>query len=360
MDVTANPDDAVFRRLAERLDRLPGGFAPTKRGSEITLLKRLFTVEEADLALHLTLDREDASAIAARAGLDTREADRRLLEMARKGLIFAVYPECGPTLYQAVPFVVGIWEFQVNNLSSGLIRNLAVYYGSAGDGAHSASAPQMRTIPINRSIDPDRHALPYEQAHELVASQSRFAVAPCICRAAADVAGKGCGAPREACLVFGDWADYYVRTGRGRAIEAAEVHRVIDMADDAGLVLQPSNSREPAFLCCCCACCCGVLRSLRGNARPADAVASAFIATFHENGCSGCLACIDRCPMAALTAGDARVAFNADRCIGCGLCVTTCPTGSMRLGRRHGARPEVPATLDEAWRAAAHEHRREP
>lgn len=360
MDLTVNPSDAAYRRLAERLDQLPGGFAPTKRGSEITLLKRLFTVEEADLAVRLTLDRESAGTIAARAGLDVDVTDARLHEMARKGLIFAVYPEDGPALFQAVPFVVGIWEFQVNNLSSGLIRNLAVYYGSSTDGPEAASGAQMRTIPINRSIDPERQAMPYEQAHELAAAHTRFAVAPCICRAAADVAGKGCAAPREACLVFGDWADYYVRTERGRAIEASEAHAIIDAADAANLVLQPSNSREAAFLCCCCACCCGVLRSLRGNPRPAEAVVSAFAAEYSEEACSGCLVCVARCPMGAMTAGDGRAELNADRCIGCGLCVTTCPTGAMRLERRTGERRAVPATLDEAWRGAGRGDRKAP
>jgi ferredoxin len=360
VDLTVNPDDAVYRRLAEHLDRLPGGFAPTKRGSEITLLKRLFTAEEADLAVHLTLAREDAATIASRAGIDADGVDARLREMARKGLIFSVYSEGGPTLFQAVPFVVGIWEFQVNNLSSGLIRNLAVYYGSSTDGPEAASGAQMRTIPINRSIDPDRQAMHYEQAHELAAAHARFAVAPCICRAAADVVGKGCAAPREACLVFGDWADYYVRTGRGRAIDASEVHAIIDAADAANLVLQPSNSREAAFLCCCCACCCGVLRSLRGNPRPAEAVASAFTAAYSGDACTGCLVCVARCPMGAMTAGDGMAEFNADRCIGCGLCVTTCPTGAMRLERRHGEGPEVPATMDAAWRAAGRRDRQAP
>jgi electron transport complex protein RnfB len=66
--------DELYQRLAEHLDRLPDGFAPSEIGAEIHLLKRLFTPEEAELAVHLTLDREEAGAIAARAHLPEEEA----------------------------------------------------------------------------------------------------------------------------------------------------------------------------------------------------------------------------------------------------------------------------------------------
>src|SRR5512136_1438757 len=105
-----------YQKLAEHLDRLPGGFASTDPGAALRLLKRLFTPEEAALAIYLALDREDARGIAERAGLPIAETEQRLAVMAEKGLIFSFHPKDGPPLYQAVPFVVGIYEFQVNNL----------------------------------------------------------------------------------------------------------------------------------------------------------------------------------------------------------------------------------------------------
>ena len=60
------------------------------------MLRRLFTPEEAELAVHLTLDREEAKVIADRAGLGLAEAEQRLSEMARKGLIFSIEPKGGP------------------------------------------------------------------------------------------------------------------------------------------------------------------------------------------------------------------------------------------------------------------------
>ncbi|MBN1814850.1 MAG: 4Fe-4S ferredoxin, partial [Anaerolineae bacterium] len=77
----------VYQKLARHLDDLPGGFPPTESGVELHILRRLFTSEEAELALHLTLLPEEPRVIARRAKLTTEEATRRLEEMARKGLI---------------------------------------------------------------------------------------------------------------------------------------------------------------------------------------------------------------------------------------------------------------------------------
>ncbi|MGZ3568162.1 MAG: 4Fe-4S ferredoxin, partial [Thermodesulfobacteriota bacterium] len=79
----------IYERLAQYLDKLPGGFPPSPSGVELRLLKRLFAPKEAKLAVHLTLNREEAMTIAHRAKLDPGEAEQKLREMARKGLIFS-------------------------------------------------------------------------------------------------------------------------------------------------------------------------------------------------------------------------------------------------------------------------------
>ena len=96
--------DEVYQKLAEHLDRLPDGFTPSETGAEIRLLKRLFTHEEAKLAVMLTLNREEAKTIAARAHLPEDETEGRLEEMTRKGLIFSAKTEDGKVQYQAAPW----------------------------------------------------------------------------------------------------------------------------------------------------------------------------------------------------------------------------------------------------------------
>ena len=59
--------EEVYQRLAHFLNKLPGGFPPTEDGLELRILERLFTPEQAELAMHLTLIAEEAPVIARRA-----------------------------------------------------------------------------------------------------------------------------------------------------------------------------------------------------------------------------------------------------------------------------------------------------
>ena len=343
-----------YHRLAEHLNRLPGGFPPSSTGAEIRLLRTLFTPEEANLATHLTLERETAASVADRAGLPLAVAEQRLSGMADKGLIFAVQPDDAPSRYQAVPFVVGIYEFQVNNLSAELLTALDDYWRTQEQEPRPPTIPQMRTIPVHESIELRLEALPYEHVYELVKAHDRYAVAPCICRKSAKIAGDGCDAPEETCLMFDEWADFYVNGGRGRVIDRAEVMEILAKADDANLVLQPTNSKDAAAICCCCGCCCGILGGLKRHPRPSEAVASAFIAQLDPDMCVACWTCLDRFQMQALARGDTHVIYDADRCIGCGLCVSTCPSGALTLTRKPETDHTVPPdTITDTWRIIA-------
>ncbi|MBW1798966.1 MAG: hypothetical protein JRJ21_11355 [Deltaproteobacteria bacterium] len=42
----------VYEKLRDHLDSLPGGFPPTDEGVELRILERLFTTEEAEMAMH--------------------------------------------------------------------------------------------------------------------------------------------------------------------------------------------------------------------------------------------------------------------------------------------------------------------
>lgn len=342
--------EQLYRKLADHLDQLPDGFPPSSTGADLRLLELLFSPAEAELAVYLTLDHEPAATIAARAGLTEVDAAQRLDEMATKGLIFSAQSDADELYYQAAPFVVGIYEFQVNNLNPAFLSALHDYGKTAVDRPEPEAIPQMRTIPVRESIDARLETLTYEQIGAIVAAHTRFAVAPCICRRRANLRGSGCGAPEESCLMFGDWADFYARTGRGRGIDRAEMLTLIARADAANLVLRPSNSQEVSFICCCCGCCCGSLHELQQHPRPADAVASAFVAVLDVEECQGCFTCLERCQMQALVEDGARVALKAERCIGCGLCVTTCPSGALRLDRKpESVLTRAPATIADTW-----------
>jgi NAD-dependent dihydropyrimidine dehydrogenase PreA subunit len=339
----------AYKKLAAHLDNLPGGFTPSDTGAELRLLKRLFTPEEAELSVHLTLEREEAGAVADRAGISVDEAEQRLKAMARKGLIFSVEAEGSSALYQAVPWIIGIYEFQVNKLDKEFVADLNEYRNTMRKDPRPQPLPQMRTIPVGQSIEGNLEVLPYERAEELVKAHKKYAVAPCICRRKAKLMGSGCEAPEETCLYFGEWADYYVRNGLGRYIHRDNLLDILANADKSNLVLQPNNSKEISLLCLCCGCCCGGLLRLKQHPRPSEAIASSFIAAATPETCDGCGTCVGRCQMEALALEDEQVVLNSDRCIGCGLCVSTCPTSSLVLKRKSVSK-RVPLNIAATWK----------
>jgi Na+-translocating ferredoxin:NAD+ oxidoreductase subunit B len=331
----------VYEALATHLDSLPAGFPRTDSGVEMRILRRLFTPADAELAVHLTVIPEEARVVARRAGLVPADAARRLDELDRKGLIMRIEEAGEPPRYMAMQYAVGFWESQVNRLTPELVADAEEYESSYLQPAHWGKAPQMRTIPVHKSIDTRQEILPYEMAEELARGYARLAVVNCICRQAMRLVGRGCGKPEESCLAFGAAADYVVRVGRGRQVSLAETLEILQRADDAGLVLQPGNARNALFLCTCCGCCCGVLRTLKRHPQPARIVSSPFRAQLDAPACNGCGRCTQRCQMDAIQLADKKAQLVVDRCIGCGLCVTTCPTHALSLVRKPAAEQAV-------------------
>jgi H+/Na+-translocating ferredoxin:NAD+ oxidoreductase subunit B len=335
----------IYKKLANHLDNMPGGFPATESGVELRILRRLFTPEEAEMALSLTLLPEEPAHVAKRLHLPEEETTRRLEEMAKKGLIYRIQPKDAPPRYLAWQFVIGIWEFHVNSLDRGLVEDMAEYIPHLLDVKVWKKAPQLRTIPVAQSIPVEHQVMSYENAEALVRSQRRILVAPCICRREKRLAGEGCDKPLESCLVFGGGADYYLKNGLGRLIEQEEALRILKEADRAGLVLQPGNSQKAGSICCCCGCCCGVLRTIKKYPEPAKIISSPFRVSLRAELCNGCGVCPERCQMEALEISDGGVAVDLSRCIGCGLCVTTCPTNALILARKPASeQPDVPET----------------
>ncbi|MCK7503714.1 MAG: hypothetical protein MZV70_06090 [Desulfobacterales bacterium] len=104
-----------------------------------------------------------------------------------------------------------------------------------------------------------------------------------------------------------------VREGWGRAIGQGEALELADLNQKEGLVMRPSNEREPQFLCACCGDCCGLLSVVKAMKRPAD-----FVATNH------------------------RAAAIPEKCVSCGACSPDLPHGCDRPGRafRPARRPK--------------------
>jgi electron transport complex protein RnfB len=112
----------IYEQLACHLDNLPSCLPALDDGIDLELVRQRFTPEEARLALHLTLTPEEPRAIARRAGIPWEEAERRLEQMVRKGLIFSIHSEGGLPHRSAAQYGIGVWQFHVDDLAPGYGR----------------------------------------------------------------------------------------------------------------------------------------------------------------------------------------------------------------------------------------------
>lgn len=324
----------IYERLRRRLDDMATGYPATDGGCEIRILKQLFSEEDAELFLAMDQRPETVREIASRVQADQQTLSVRLEDMARRGLVFRLKEE-GSTRYFPIPFIVGIYEFQLNNLSPDLLKDISEYYLSGlGATFHGSRTPHLRSIPINTRIASGGPIAPYDDAAAIVRGKSRIAVAECFCRKAVRMYGKECGHSMETCIQFDSFADYYVDNGMARYITTEEALGILKRNEEEGLVIHILNSQNVEAMCSCCSCCCGMLISLKLFPAPAREVKSNYLCRVDESLCTGCGACSGRCPVGALRLKDGEVQFRVERCIGCGLCAASCPTGALSLMKK--------------------------
>ena len=326
--------DDIYEELRAKLDDLATGFPATESKIEIKLLKRLFTVEEAELYMQMSPFLEKPADTAKRLERDVAELEPVLERMAQKGHLFRKR-QGERVRYSAVPYVVGIFEHQLGRMDEGFARDHEEYFEAVfGKTIQSFKTPVLRTIPINRQMVADYPVAPFEDVLQIIENQKKIAVAPCVCRTTKKLAGDECDKAVENCFSFGSHAEYYVENGMGRYITVDEARQIVKKNEEEGLVMQPFNSQKIGGMCSCCGDCCGVLRSLKMHPSPAEMVQSNYFARVDEEECTGCETCLERCQIDAIEVEDGIAEIILNRCIGCGLCVTTCPVDAIELTKK--------------------------
>jgi ferredoxin len=345
----------IYRLLARHLDSLPAGFPATESGIELRILRKLFTEAEAEIAIALRMRPEPVGKISQRLAMDPVELAPKLLQMSKKGLIFRL-DKGEAKLYMAAQFVVGIWEYHVNDLDEELIRDVNEYLPQLmAKSWAQMDTQQLRVIPVAESLDSETSIMPYEAAERIVSEQSAIVVAPCICRKEQKMVGAGCDAPMEACFVFGSASTFYKDNGLGREVSQSEALELLQAGLDAGLVLQPSNSQKPINICMCCGCCCQVLKNLKKMPHPAQVIRANYYVEVNADNCVACGDCAERCHMEALVIEDSA-AVDLNRCIGCGVCVPVCDYEALSIQRKDPAEQTLPPeTMVKTFMQMAHE-----
>ena len=303
-------------KLANKISRKKMG---SKKGitifdPEYKILAPVVTQEMAEIALHLEFRiHQTAEDIALLSGKDVDYVHEKLLELSDAGVSF-VNTENGKDVFWHDTWIPGVMEMMANNLANVekhpdiavAFNDYGIVHGPQTAGAFPVGKGLMRVIPIETAINAETRRADYEEISKYLNDNEVFSVSDCACRTARESMGEGCGHLKEdMCIQLGHAAEYYIRTGRGKAITREEAFDIISKAEENGLMHQIPNldgSGKTHAICNCCGCGCFSLRSAEMFYN-ADMVRSNYVAVVNEDKCTGCAECVDYCPTNAVKAG---------------------------------------------------------
>jgi len=320
----------VYERLAKALDKLPNGFPQTPSRVEIRILKKIFSVDEASLASQLGGSMETVEAIARRVGLSEEETSEKLKSMAKRGLLWSSEQK-GKSQYRLAPFIVGIYESQLEDMDHELAHLVEKYMNEGGAVGIMKPQPALhRVVPAQKAVKSE-WILPYDDVKAILLASKAFNVRDCICRVQQDFIGRKCDFPLKICLNF----SRIERPARSGDVSQEEALAILDKAEEIGLVHTVSNvTKGFGYVCNCCGCCCGILRGITDWGIENSVAHANYHSVINQDECLGCGTCIDRCQVHAIREMNGVAVVDLKRCIGCGLCVTGCPNGAAKLERK--------------------------
>jgi Na+-translocating ferredoxin:NAD+ oxidoreductase subunit B len=203
-------------------------------------------------------------------------------------------------------------------------------------------APPVRIVPAYKAIKDIPGVLPHEDMSAMVDAAGLISVVSCSCRKRQEAVGNPCSRSHDMnCIQFNRAAQYTDARGHGKMLSKEEALKLIEEAEDHGLVHQwPNNdSLTTNTLCSCCDDCCIFLLPMREHGVPWTAfyAKSRFEAQNDLDICDGCQDCVERCQFDAITMEKVpghkklKAIVDAELCMGCGVCVLVCEPESLKM-----------------------------
>lgn len=286
----------------------------TEKDPEYLILEPVVTEEMGEVALALEFRKHQTVQQVANICKKSEERTGELLEaLAMAGVAF-VNTENGEDVYWYETWVPGIMEMMVNNLENvkkypqiaEAFNNYGLAKGAKSTGMFPIGVGLMRVIPIETALSGETRHASYEEVSKFLNDHTVFSVSDCACRTVRESMGEGCGHLKEdMCIQLGHAAEYYIRTGRGRAITREEAFDIIKRAEENGLMHQIPNTEgadTTHAICNCCGCSCLSLRGANMFMN-SDMIRSNFVAQINTDNCVACGACVENCPVNALQLG---------------------------------------------------------
>lgn len=200
--------------------------------------------------------------------------------------------------------------------------------------------------------------LPVELIQKAVRDASYITIMNrCICRDAQKCENY----PRDfGCIFIGRGARVLEERQIGRKATVDEALAHIDRGVELGLIghalwieveqyiwgMRNEDMHRFLEICFCCPCCCTALKLAR-NATPLmrrrfqSAGWKAVIRPDAAETCTHCLACLEACPLEAISSLDSVIRIDPDVCAGCGICAVQCPQDIIHLQLRDEIKADI-------------------
>ena len=230
-----------------------------------------------------------------------------------------------------MPFIVGFYEAQLENMDHELAHLVEEYMADGGAAGIMKPQPALnRVIPAQSAVKSE-WILPYDDVKAILMAQKTFRIRDCICRVQQDHIGRRCTFPVKMYLNFSS----VERPPTPNDISKEEALAVLDKSEEIGLVHTVSNiAKGIGYVCNCCGCCCGILRGITDWGIENSVAYANYYSIIDPDECIGCGICVERCQVNAISLEEGVAAVDRERCIGCGLCVTGCPSNAAKLQRK--------------------------
>jgi Pyruvate/2-oxoacid:ferredoxin oxidoreductase delta subunit len=317
--------------LAEKL-----GYRESERFRRV--LKRLMDGEEAEIVASLPCP---VAELAQRLGKREEEVNNILNRLFEKGVIFMTskgywFARDIFQLHDGTATDVrldDVWGRDLLDLWEDFFQ--AEWYADWAKTVQTWNMPVWRVVPAKRAISKGTKLLPSEDVEAIVDKATKLALANCSCRRIAT----RCDLPVEVCLQLNRAAEYAITRGTGRELTKDDAMKVMDIAEEGGLIHSTyNNSAVPNVICNCCSDCCVFYYPLTKYGVLEKGVAkSRFRADVDKATCKGCQTCLERCPFEAVEmvkiSGEKKLKaqVNSEKCFGCGVCAVGCESEAIKL-----------------------------
>ncbi len=209
------------------------------------IIEYLYTEDEARVAFCLPLYPRSASYISIMARLPFDWTEAMLEEMTAKGLVVSLKKN-GRNIYTLPPLFPGLYELTFLKGEEGeWARSLMVLYEEYFERfwrkvyfplgvipKHKA----LRTIPVGKALPDGSKRTSLEEARRIVEVNNQFYVGTCFCRHGKHLQGEGCDAPRETCLLIGEWPARLFEKGMVKRYTKEQAYDLLERCDEAGLL----------------------------------------------------------------------------------------------------------------------------